>query len=54
MSFEPGFVQDDGLRARRKEAPSAGQMNEGVDWVARVDGGLLRPRSSRKRGRCQL
>ena len=25
-----------------------------MDWVAQVDGGLFRPRSSRKRGRCQL
>ena len=42
------------FRARRKEAASTGQMDEGVDWVAQVDGGLFRPRSSRKRGRCQL
>ena len=42
------------FRARRKEAASAGQMDEGIDWVAEVDGGLFRPRSSRKRGRCQL
>ena len=27
---------------------------EGIAWVAQVDGGLFRPRSSRKRGRCQL
>ena len=42
------------FRARRKEARSIGQMDEGIDWVAQVDGGLFRPRSSRKRGRCQL
>ena len=42
------------FRARRKEAASAGQMDEGIAWVAQVDGGLFRPRSSRKRGRCQL
>ena len=42
------------FRARRKEAASRGQMDEGLDWVAQVDGGLFRPRSSRKRGRCQL
>ena len=42
------------FRARRKEAASLGQMDEGIDWVAQVDGGLFRPRSSRKRGRCQL
>ena len=42
------------FRARRKEAASTGQMDEGIAWVAQVDGGLFRPRSSRKRGRCQL
>ena len=42
------------FRARRKEAASIGEMDEGIDWVAQVDGGLFRPRSSRKRGRCQL
>ena len=42
------------FRARRKEAASLGHMDEGIDWVAQVDGGLFRPRSSRKRGRCQL
>ena len=42
------------FRARRKEAASTGQMDEGIPWVAQVDGGLFRPRSSRKRGRCQL
>ena len=42
------------FRARRKEAASQGHMDEGIDWVAQVDGGLLRSRSSRKRGRCQL
>ena len=42
------------FRARRKEAASTGQMDEGIDWVAQVDVGLFRPRSSRKRGRCQL
>ena len=29
-------------------------MDEGIAWVSQVDGGLFRPRSSRKRGRCQL
>ena len=29
-------------------------MDEGIQWMAQVDGGLFRPRSSRKRGRCQL
>ena len=42
------------FRARRKEAASTGEMDEGIAWVAQVDGGLFRPRSSRKRGRCQL
>ena len=44
------------FRARRSEAASASQMVEGIDWVAQVDGGLFinKPRSSRKRGRCQL
>ena len=42
------------FRARRKEATSADQMDEGIDWVPQVDGGLLRPRSPWKRGRCQL
>ena len=42
------------FRARRKEAAALGHMDEGIDWVAQVDGGLFRPRSSRKRGRCQL
>ena len=42
------------FRARRKEAASMGEMDEGIAWVAQVDGGLFRPRSSRKRGRCQL
>ena len=42
------------FRSRRKEAASAGQMDEGIDWVAQVDGGLFRPRFDRKRGRCQL
>ena len=42
------------FRARRKEAASTGQMDEGIVWVAQVDGGLFHPRSSRKRGRCQL
>ena len=41
-------------RARRKEAASAGQMDEGIDWLAQVDGGLFWPRSSQKRGRRQL
>ena len=40
--------------ARRKEAASMGQMDEGIDWVAQVDGGLFRLKSSRKRGRCQI
>ena len=31
------------FRARRKEAASADQMDEGIDWVAQVDGGLFRP-----------
>ena len=42
------------FRARRKKAASAGQKDEGIDWVAQVDGCLFRPRSSRKRGICQL
>ena len=42
------------FRARRKEAASTGEMDEGIDWVAQVDGGLFRPRSSRKRGRREL
>ena len=42
------------FRARRKEASSQGMMDEGIDWVAQVDGGLFRPRSSRKKGRFQL
>ena len=42
------------FRARRKEASSQGLMDEGTDWVAQVDGGLFRPRSSRKKGRFQL
>ena len=42
------------FRAGRKEASSQGLMDEGVDWVAQVDGGLFRPRSSRKKGRFQL
>ena len=42
------------FRARRKEAASAGQMDEGIDWVAQVDEVLFRPRSSRKRGRRPL
>ena len=29
-------------------------MDEGISWVAQVDGGLFRPRSSRKRKRSQL
>ena len=29
-------------------------MDEGIGWVAQVDGGLFRPRSSRKKGRYQL
>ena len=40
--------------ARRKEASSQGSMDEGIDWIAQVDGGLFRPRSSRKKGRYQL
>ena len=28
-------------------------MDEGIDWVAQVDGGLFRPRSLRKKGRFQ-
>ena len=42
------------FRARRKEAASQGHMDEGIDWVAQVGGSLFRPRSFRKRGRCQL
>ena len=42
------------FRARRKEAAQQGKMDEGVNWVAQVDGCLFRPRSSRKRGRYQL
>ena len=33
------------FRARRKEAASLDKMDEGVDWVAQVDGGLFRCRS---------
>ena len=33
------------VRARRKEAALHGQMDEGIDWVAQVDGVLFRPRS---------
>ena len=32
------------LRARTKEAALQGQMDEGIEWVAQVDGGLFRPR----------
>ena len=42
------------FRARRKEAAQQGKMDEGINWAAQVDGCLFRPRSSRKRGRCQL
>ena len=42
------------FRDRRKEAAQQGTMDEGINWVAQVDGCLFRPRSSRKRGRCQL
>ena len=38
------------FRARRKEAASIGQMDEGIDWVAQLDGGLFRPRSSTEEG----
>ena len=52
-AYHAAVVMD--FRARRKEAASQDQMDEGIDWVAPVDGGLFRPRSSRKsRGRCQL
>ena len=42
------------VRARWKEVASAGLMDKGVDWLVQVDGDLFRPRSSRKRGWCQL
>ena len=37
------------FRARRKEAAQQGKMDEGVNWVAQVDGCLFRPRSSEER-----
>ena len=42
------------FRARRKEAAKEGTVDEGVDWVAQIDGSLFRPRALRKRGRCQI
>ena len=42
------------FRARRKDAAAAGDMDEGIAWVAQVDGGLFRPRAHRKRKRSQL
>ena len=33
-------------RARRKEVVRTGQIDEGIDWVVQVDGGLYRPRSA--------
>ena len=42
------------FRARRQEAATVGLVDEGIEWIAQVDGGLFRPGSSRKRGRCQL
>ena len=42
------------FRARMKDAASQSHMDEGINWIAQVDGVLFRPRSSRKRGRCQL
>ena len=40
--------------ARRKEAAAAGTMDEGIAWVAEVDGGLFRPQALRKRKPSQL
>ena len=42
------------FRARRKDAAAAGEMDEGIAWVAQVDGGLFRSRAHRKRKRSQL
>ena len=42
------------FRARRKEAAAAGLMDEGVDWIAQVDGDLFRTRALRKKGKSQL
>ena len=42
------------FRARRKEAAAAGLMDEGVEWIAQVDGDLFRTRALRKKGKCQL
>ena len=42
------------FRARRKDAAAAGEMDEGIAWVAQVDGGLFRSRAHRKRQRSQL
>ena len=29
-------------------------MDEGVEWIAQVDGDLFRTRALRKKGKCQL
>ena len=50
--YHGGVMMD--FRARRKEVASIGQMDEGIDWVAQIDGGLFRSRSSREKRRCQL
>ena len=42
------------FRARRKEAAAAGLMDEGVEWIAQVDGDLFRTRALRKKGKSQL
>ena len=42
------------FRAHRKEFASAGLMDEGVEWIAQVDGDLFGSRTLRKRGRSQL
>ena len=59
------FVLERGLREGCPSSPVlfnihhaavtvVGQVDEGIEWVTQVDGGLFRPHSSRKRGRCQL
>ena len=42
------------FRARRKEAAAAGLMDEGVEWIAQVDGDLFRTRALRRKGKSQL
>ena len=42
------------FRARRQEAAAAGLMDEGVEWIAQVDGDLFRTRALRKKGKSQL